>query len=203
MRTDLKSRIIETAARDWWTSLQPSKLEDGRQLPGDRATLARLRRAGPLEAASEPATMRLFHALSPLWEAPTPEAQAAALGRIATMASLLAHVRDDDTKPLGRALGPPRGAKLDEAILKPLRLARLLGARGDEEIATQLRRAVAMLGGKANVGNLAWLALMWDQGQRGDRVRTLFAFAYHDATDHAPPETAGDTADATPPTATA
>ena len=47
----------------WWDSLQPKKHDHG-TTPGDRATLARLRRSGnPAELAVEPATAELFHKL--------------------------------------------------------------------------------------------------------------------------------------------
>lgn len=192
----LERTHIKAAARGWWQSLQPRVESIGRTYPGDRATLARLRRASdPLAAAHEPATLDLYRRLE---LAPTGTSQdqiAAALSRVAVLASLLAHVRKDDEKrPLGRALGPTVSKETATAVLKPLRLARLLAARGDEEIAIAFRRAIALLEGTANVGDLAWLVLAWDRDELGDRVRTLFAFAYHDASAHAPDDDPSDTA---------
>lgn len=175
--------MIERAAKAWWDALQPIETKDGRKRPGNRAALARLRRsADPWDAAAEPATLDLFRALG------LQSSDAARmLGRVAVLASVLAHVRADSSKLVGRALGPTGSAKDGEgAAMTSLRLARLLAARGDEEIATAFRRAVALLDGKANVGDLAWLMLAWDQDEWGDRTRTLFAFAYHDASAHAP-----------------
>ena len=189
---------VQAAARHWWLSLQPRLTSEGRTYQGDRATLARLRRAiDPLAAAHEPATIELYRRLELVPPDASQSQIAAALSRVAVLASLLAHVRDEP-KPrqlLGRALGPTDLKEPASAVLKPLRLARLLSARGDEEIAIAFRRAIALLDGTANVGDLAWLVLAWDRDELGDRVRTLFAFAYHDASAHAP---ADDPSDAAP-----
>jgi len=182
---------IEEAARGWWGSLQPPVGgEDRRKFPGDRATLAKLRRAGdPLVAAAEPATIQLYKHLELLPVAASDAHKGEVLARVAVLASVLAHVRDDSAQKVGRALGPAQGAKNGEGgVMTPLRLARLLAARGDEEIGTAFRRAVALLDDTANVGDLAWLILTWDRDEIGDRTRTLFAFAYHDASAHAPSE---------------
>lgn len=202
---NLDRKHIQTVAWGWWKSLQAA-VHNERAYPGDRATLARLRRAAdPLAAAHEPATLDLYRRLE-LLPADASQGQiAAALSRVAVLASLLAHVRDEPKTRLlfGRALGPTDLKAPDSAVLKPLRLARLLAARGDEDIATAFRRAIALLEGTANVGDLAWLVLAWDRDELGDRVRTLFAFAYHDASAHAPkdPGDAPDDTSATSPSA--
>ena len=102
------------------------------------------------------------------------------------LASVLAHVRDDAKVPVARALGPPRGGKPEDAVYSVLRLRRLLTSRGDDELLIAFRRVVAMLGDTANVRDLARQILDWDHDERGDRTRTLFAFNYHDAGEHAP-----------------
>lgn len=205
-----KRQFVEEASKKWWQSLQAEPTKDGRKkLPGNRAALAKLRRASdPLAAASEPMMIALFQRLSLLREGASEKEKIAALSRVAVLASVLAHVRDDSKDKVGRALGPTDMKKPETALLKPLRLARLLAARGDEEIGTQFRRVVALLGGKADVGNLAWLILSWDQDETGDRTRTLFAFDYHDAGAHAPAVayasetgTIADTAPVTSPSA--
>ena len=50
-----------------------------------------------------------------------------------------------------------------------------------------------MLGDTANVRDLALQILAWDDDERGDHTRTLFAFHYHDAGDHAPGADTSDT----------
>lgn len=196
----LRQSHIESAARSWWLSLQSYTDKAGRERPGNRAALARLRRAGEtFEATGIPETHDLFRrlALFEATETPNEAAIVVAFSRVSVIASVLAHVRKEPSgsedadagRPrlkLGRALGPADPKKPESAVLKPLRLGRLLAARGDEEIGTACRRAVAMLGGTANVGDLAWLMLTWDHDELGDRVRTLFAYDYYDATAHAP-----------------
>src|SRR3954470_18086980 len=75
--------------RAWWRVLQPS-FEDGRPNPeGDRAALARLRRAGTLaEAMAEEATQDLYRRLG-YGRAPPGRW----LPRVAVVAAVLAHVR--------------------------------------------------------------------------------------------------------------
>ena len=151
MRID--KQHVQQVARARRLLLQPVETTEGRKLSGDRAALARLRRASnPLAAAAEPATLDLYRKLDPVpggagWEAISDD-----LARVAVLASVLAHVREDDKKLVGRALGPPPGAGPEEAVLKSLRMRRLMAARGNEEIGTAFRRAVALLDGRANVG---------------------------------------------------
>lgn len=168
-------------AQDWWRKLQPLVTESGGKLPGDRATLARLRRAANLyDAAAEPETIRLFRLLG----FSNPDR----LGRVAVVAAVLAHVREQpkNRERLARALGPPRGGKPEDAVYSTLRLRRLLATRGDDDLLIAFRRAVAILKDTANVGDLATLILDWDDDERGDITRTRFAFDYHDAGEHAP-----------------
>lgn len=164
------------AAWRWWSSLRPTE-----NSPGDRAALARLRRcSSPLEAAIEPATIDLFRALG--FRSPDGN-----LERVAVLAVVLAGVREQP-KPnikIARALGPSSD-KADDAKLKSLRFRRLLGARGAEETLVAFRRAVRLLGGVANVGDLAEVILAWNEDGVGDRVRLRFAFDYHNAGDYAP-----------------
>ena len=183
----LDRQIVRNVGHKWWSAFRSET--DIR--PGMRGTLARLRRSeNALEALLEDETFTLFRDLNLIsrdkfksdegyWSAATPE-----LSRVAVLASVLSHVRKHDDTPFGRALGPSKNG--EGAKLKPLRLARLLAARGDDEIRDQFRRAVQLLGGTANVRDLAWLILAWDRDEIGDRARTLFAFAYHDAAAHAP-----------------
>ena len=167
------------AAWRWWNSLQPKSAPDGHHSPGDRAVLARLRRcASPLEAAMEPVTIELFQALG----FQSPEAN---LERVAALAIVLSFVRVSTNDKFARALGPSSD-KADDAKLKPLRFRRLLGARGVEETLVAFRRAVQLLGGAANVTNLAELILAWNEDGAGDRVRVRFAFDYYNAGAHAP-----------------
>ncbi|KWT72786.1 hypothetical protein APY04_0053 [Hyphomicrobium sulfonivorans] len=185
----LDRQTVCSAGYKWWSAFR-----QGTEIrPGMRGTLARLRRAdNALDALREAEVFGLLGDLKLISREAFANdeayraAAAPALSRVAVLASVLAHVNTHEKMPFGRALGPPRNG--DSAKLKPLRLARLLAARGDEEIRDQFRRAVQLLDGSANVSDLAWLILVWDRDEIGDRARTLFAFAYHDAAAHAPSE---------------
>ena len=107
------SRIAESA-RDWWRELQPSD-EHGQPRAGDRAALARLRRAAtPADAIAEEPTLMLFRRLG-LQSENYPR-----LPRVAVMAMVLAHIRedlivDDNGSPLhpaGESDGNPTGPKM-------------------------------------------------------------------------------------------
>ena len=166
------------AARRWWRSLQPDEQTGQR---GDRAALARLRRAGSaLEAAAEPATADLFGKL--MFEHPERD-----LARAALVAAVLAHVRrDDGATTVARAMGAPRGGDDTTALLTPLRFKRLIAAREPDDLLIGFRRAVAILGDTANVKDLARQLLAWTDERHSDRARTLFAFDYHGAGQYAP-----------------
>ena len=165
-------------AHAWWRSLRPFETEGGLKLPGDRATLARLRRcSAPFEAATEPATVKLFRNLG------FDQRSEAKFGRIAVLAAVLAHVREEPTPltRLGIAIGAPAGGEPSDAIVKPIRFKHLVSARGDEEVMIAFRRVVSLLDRTVNVRDLARLILSWTDDEAGDRARTRFAFDYHGA----------------------
>lgn len=172
------------AASTWWRSLGPVTLEDGRALPGDRATLARLRRCSSvLEAATEPATAKLFKALG--FDRQKDEH----LARAAVLAAVLAHVREDargERNSIARAIGAPSGGEPNDALLKPNRFRTLMAARTGDEVLTGFRRVVTILDRTAHVRDLSRVILGWTDDEAGDRVRTRFAFDYHGAGDYAP-----------------
>lgn len=165
-------------AHAWWRALQPLDIEGGRKLPGDRATLARLRRcSSPHEAVAEPATGKLFRNLG------FDRRHETKFGRVGALAAVLAHVRAEPTplKKVGIAIAAPPGGAPAEAIVKPARFKHLVSARGDEEIMIAFRRVVALLDRTADVRNLSHLILSWTDDEAGDRARTRFAFDYHGA----------------------
>jgi CRISPR system Cascade subunit CasB len=179
-----ETRWNDLAAR-WWRALQPDeKRPDPSARAGNRAALARLRRcSATVEAATIPEALVLAgrlgitHGLHARFEG------------VLLTAIVLAHVREDDrSAPVARQLG---GAGPDaRAPMSPLRFARLLNAETTEEKLIAFRRAVALLGGTANVPDLARALLNWSEKTRID-----WAFDYHGApTGPAANPAAGDAA---------
>ena len=148
-------------AVDWWHSLQP---RDRR--PGDRAALARLRRAARvMEGAAEPAAIQLCRRLGMGWRG---------LERAALVAAVLAHVRDDDpARPVARQIGASRD---QPAKVSPLRFRRLLQAVTPDEQLIAFRRVVAQADRKVNIADLADSLLNWS-----DARRLRWTYAYYDA----------------------
>jgi CRISPR system Cascade subunit CasB len=150
------------AAR-WWRELQPRPDGSG----GDRASLARLRRASTArDAVEEPATLELCRDLGWGWQT---------LDRVAVTAAVLAHVREDaQGPPVARQLGVP--APGQPQIMSPLRFLRMMQAETDHERLAAFRRAVALAGGRLNVLDLGQSLLGWN-----DERKRRWLFAYHDA----------------------
>lgn len=170
------------AAWTWWDSLQPHD-RNGRPVPGDRAAVARLKRASSvLDAAAEPETAKLFRKLEFQRHAADRD-----LWRAAIVAAVLSHVRKDDkSQGIAAAIGAPRGAAEATALVSPLRFKRLVAAREPDELLIAFRRIVAQLGNSANVKDLARQLLLFTSDHQGDLARTRFAFAYHGAASFAP-----------------
>jgi CRISPR type I-E-associated protein CasB/Cse2 len=174
---------LAEAARAWWRAHLPGGA-DGRR--GDPATFARLRRCGrPVEALAEAATVELWRSLPD--EFRNGRDRDEKLARAAALAHVLAFVREDTHRegtqalhPM-RQLGPQKSSEPQGAKLKPLRLRQLLAAREPEELAQAFRRLVTIADRRIDVGELAAALLLWD-----DRVRTRWAFTWHDAAWAAP-----------------
>lgn len=145
------------AARDWWRD----SLAD-RASGAARGLAARLRRASPLEALSEPAVQALARRLG------LGPAQA---GTLLRLVQVLAEVREDDRQTLARRLGG------DPPVMSHLRFQRLLRAEG-EEAATALRRAIVMADRRCNVERLAADLLAWDHPEWGEAARRRWIFDY-------------------------
>jgi CRISPR system Cascade subunit CasB len=182
---------IGRQARRWWRDLQPKHRESEaepadkahrRANRGDPAALARLRRAAFVsEALAEEATLDLFRQLELTVE------QACVLPRVAVIAMVLAHVREDpppnENGGAARAVGRKSLDDADSAKMKPLRFRRLLACRDDEDLAREMRRLVALAGQRVNVGDLAASLFFWDE-----KTRARWAFDYYGAGFAAPPE---------------
>jgi len=160
-------------AAKWWRGLQPNFPNGERNPAGDRAALARLRRADLLSAMDDPATFALFRDLGCT--------RAEELPRVALCAAVLAGVRDDMNEHPARTLGPPPGEQAEKAPMKPLRFHRLIEADVLGERLIALRRAVQLADRKLNVRELARACLDWS-----DRTRQRWIFEYYNAGRAAP-----------------
>ncbi|HRO48516.1 MAG TPA: type I-E CRISPR-associated protein Cse2/CasB [Hyphomicrobium sp.] len=166
------------AARTWWKSLQPRE-EKGQMIPGDRAAVARLKRCDTaLAAAAEPAVARLLAKLFP--DAPRGK-RIDMLPRVAALAAVLAHVKENGGTGFAQALGKPRDGEGSTPVLSPVRFKRFQTTRGADETLMSFRRAVLLLNRTADIRDLARVLLAWDDDDVGDRTRTIFAFDYHGA----------------------
>jgi CRISPR system Cascade subunit CasB len=168
------------AALNWWRELQP---DPDRKIPqdrsGDRAALARLRRAGSLaEVMAEEATIDLWRRLG--------NASDQQLARVAVIAHVLAHVREHTDQRVMRRVGRQSYDDADSAklTLKPIRFRRLLASRDDDELMREMRRLVQLADRRLDVGHLAASLLFWS-----DTTRARWAFDYFAAT-HAQPQAA-------------
>lgn len=170
----MSNRVEPTDAPDygfiafqWWRTLA-GRHPDRRETGKDRAARARLRRASPAEAMCEEATLQLFLALG---------ASKARLPRVATLACVLATIRDDDRPRFGRCIGREKIDDEQSAKLSLLRFKRLLEATQEDEIAASFRRAIAIAGFTANVRDIAKLVFFFDD----DKTRRDLVFDYYGA----------------------
>ena len=152
-------------AFQWWKSLT-GQGEGSSPSGKDRAARARLRRASPDEAMCEEATLRLFRKLG--YKSPD------RLPRVATLAMILAVIREDAGGRFGNQIGREKIDDDQTAKLKIGRFKRLLDAQTEEEITTAFRRAIAILGGKAGVQDVAKYVLHFDEGS--ERRRLVFDY---------------------------
>lgn len=159
-----KRKWPDDTAREWWRELQQ-----------DRAARARLRRADMDKILLEPRFFDLHRRLFPN-ERDVP----ARLKISARIALALAHIRQDEPKKFGRAIGAPEFGAEDLAPVKLLRFKSLMQAEA-EDLLREIRRAIDIIGGQANVGDVANLLVFW-----GDKTRARLALDYFAAGDAAP-----------------
>ena len=146
-------------AFEWWRRLNPS---DGTQVGAHRAALARMRRAAtPIEVMQEPEAL---HLIARLPRHPD---------RVATLAGVLAFVRESDERPVARTIGRASLDSDEPALLSEGRFRRLLQTKGDE-LLEPMRRLVRMTRGTINVRDLSTAVLYW-----GEDVRKRWILEYY------------------------
>lgn len=181
-------------AHTWWKALQPQTDKDDHVTHrGNPGALARLRRASsPLEALAEAEAIRLATKLE------VTKNQPEKLAYIGALAATLAHVRthrDRDDKgnrlSMAQMLGPDN--KGENAVMPALRFQRLMAAGNPTGLMRQMRGAVKLLGGTANILDLAKAFYWWSHPERGDTTRINWTYDYWGAAEDKPGQTGKQT----------
>lgn len=149
----------EDIVAQWWLSLQDRR--------GDRAEL---RRVGDLAGVPFSAAYHdLYRRLAGTrWRHRK---------QLALVAAVLAHVRSDDSaRPFASQMASSRSGG-DGAAVSGLRFRRLIQVDDPEDLLPRMSRTVRMLGGRANVRDLARSLYWW----QSDRTRHTWAFEYYQA----------------------
>jgi CRISPR system Cascade subunit CasB len=137
-----------TILLDWWTALEADK--------GERAELKRAEH--PLRVAFSPAYHNLLRRLQEAGYHLGIDSRE----RLAVLAGLAAHVKQhtDNGRSFAAQMGSPRLGS-DKAVVFELRFRRILALDSLDELYTQLRRAVSLLDGTANLVDLARVLFRW------------------------------------------
>ena len=150
-------------AYEWWRELNPT---DTFQSGHQRAALARMRRATTLiEVMQEPVALRLIARMPR-----NPH-------RTATLAGVLAFVREFDDRSVARAIGRKTMDDDQTVLMSESRFRRLLQVEGDA-LMEPMRRLVRMAKGTVNVHDLSSAILCW-----GDKVKKRWIFDYYGVAD--------------------
>lgn len=136
----------------WWSA----ELGD-RKTGAQKALSARLRRGDDVTVLCQPPVHDLSQKLGLRDGA-----------RLARLARILAHVREHQATRLPRLLG-----RSDPKTMSPLRFERLVHSDG-ADLEAAIRRALPMVGHRANVAHLGEAVLFWS-----DKTRTRWCFDYY------------------------
>lgn len=140
-----------------------------------RAANATLRRAVTApEALAHPATHLLIHALAAQGWTTTERT----VERVASVALVLPHIKASSTNSAARLFGQGEHPPLSQA-----RFRKIVTAPAGVELATLLRRALPLIGGKAQVGGLGEDLLYWN-----DRRRNRWCLEYFNTYDLGKPQ---------------
>ncbi len=153
---------VNNVTYEWWkTALSDSG-------PG-KAARAKLRRATtPAEILSIAQVHDLYAALG----------RNISPDRLALIAATLARVRESDPKPLARLFGQKNG---ETPALSEMRFQTLIRTTDPVALLTPLRRALAVVGNRANISRLACDLYYW-----GEKIRVKWCFDYYGAPSAAP-----------------
>lgn len=149
------------------------KWRDG--LANDHASRAIVRRAAsPTEVALTAPYQRLYRCL--LGEGWPRHASESQNERLAAIVGLLAHVKEDDTRPIARTMSEASAeTNKDRPPVSELRFRRLLDSPDADSLFVALRRVLPLIGHKVNVLRLADNLFYW-----GDKVKKEWAYEYYE-----------------------
>lgn len=159
-----------TILLDWWMGLEADK--------GERAELKRAE--NPLRVVFSPAYHDLLYRLQEAgYRLGTGSRE-----RLALLAGLAAHVKRHTTneRSLAVQMGSPKPGS-DRATVSELRFRRILAIDDLGELYTQLRRAISLLDGTANLIDLARVLFRWQPiaEQNPSDPRKNWAYDYYAA----------------------
>jgi CRISPR system Cascade subunit CasB len=157
-----------TILLDWWMALEADK--------GERAELKRAE--NPLRVVFSPAYHDLLYRLSEAgYRLGTGNRE-----RLTLLAGLAAHIKQhtDDARSLATQMGNPQPESA-RAPVSNLRFRRILATDDLGELYTQLRRAISLLDGTANLIDLARVLFLWRPiaEQNSNDPRKNWAYDYY------------------------
>ncbi len=153
--------VLWEAIEDWWRDLQKD--------PGRRAEL---RRAHSVDVV--PLLPAYYSLLQSLRSTTLP--RTVKPSRLPIVAGVLAHVRENDNRPVAIAMAEDHAGR---PRVSDLRFRRLLKVDNDADLYMLMVRMVRLLGGAANVQDLTKALIFWN-----DRTRKEWAYRYY--TKHEP-----------------
>ena len=154
---DFRSEEVHQAVFKWWTGLDK-----------DRGARAQLRRCKNLE---EVAFIPAFHHLRMDLE----KLGSVSVERVAAMSGALAHVKENSPgrKFAQQLAGAGQGG--DKAPMSGLRFRRLIQNKSHEDLFRDIIRAIHLVGGRANIKDLAGIIYWWN-----DNTRKNMAYTYYE-----------------------
>ena len=155
---DGEATAIGKLLLSWWNGLDDDR--------GGRAILRRA--SSPTLVALSAPYQRLFRRLRSVADISPQDYE-----RLAAIVGLLAHVKEDESRPLAEAMSL-RDEGGDRPAVSELRFLRLLDATDAEALFTGLRRVLPLMKHRVDVLALANDVLYW-----GDAVKKRWAYDYH------------------------
>ena len=144
---------------DWWTWLENNR--------GERAQLRRCE--NPEQVLPQVAFHQLCRRL--------PYREREDVLALATVAGLLAHIKESSNQPLMAQLGQSREGG-DKPVLSELRFQQLISSENSDELYDRMRRVIQLVGNKANIISVADIVFHWSRDQKQSERNPTNRFHY-------------------------